>query len=79
MQIETGVVITSLTGIIGLSAWVGALWQTVNGHDETIKNNHQNAETSMERFRLENREDHNQIFRKLDDLSKYIRNGHTNG
>ena len=77
MQIETGVVITALTGIIGLSAWVGALSQKVNGHDKTIEDNRDNSETALERFRSENREDHKQIFCKLDEINKYIRNGHT--
>ena len=64
MQIETGVVITGLSAIIGLSAWVGALSQKVNGHDKIIEDT-----------RRENREDHQQIFSKLEEINKYIRNG----
>lgn len=68
MQIDTGllgVVITVLFAIIGLAASSGVLSQKVKQHDKDINSN-----------RAENREDHKQIFDKLEEINKYIRNGH---
>ena len=67
MQIDTGlfaIIVTVLLTLLGLSASLGALSQKVKGHDKDINAN-----------RLENREDHKQIFCKLDEINKYIRNG----
>uniref|UniRef100_A0A6M3KK15 Uncharacterized protein n=1 Tax=viral metagenome TaxID=1070528 RepID=A0A6M3KK15_9ZZZZ len=67
IQIDTGmlgVIVTVLLAIIGLAAGLGALSQRVNQHDKDILSN-----------RKENREDHQQIFTKLDEINKLIRNG----
>jgi len=67
MQIDTGllaIIITVLITIIGLAASLGALTQKVRQHDTDIQTN-----------RTENRADHQQIFSKLDEINKYIRNG----
>lgn len=63
IQIDTGLlasIITILITIIGLAAWTGALSQKVSHHEKAW---------------LNNREDHNKIFNKLDEINKYIRNG----
>ena len=67
MTFDSGMIAVSVTvliAIIGLAASLGALSQKVKGHDREINAN-----------RLENREDHRQIFCKLDEINKYIRNG----
>ena len=78
MQIDTGILasaITVLLTIIGLAAWIGALGQKVRGHDKTIANNRSEVDKAMERLHIENREDHKQIFAKLDQINETIKNG----
>jgi hypothetical protein len=67
MQIEP----SSLAGLlavfislISLAAWVGALSQKVKGHDKSI-----------EKIHTENREDHQKIFTKLEEVNLFLRNG----
>lgn len=60
-----GVVITVLVSIISLAAWMGALSQKVNHNEKGIEDD-----------RNTNRQDHQLIFSKLDEIGKYIRNGH---
>ena len=75
LHIETGVVITALTSLLLLAAWVGSLWQRVKGQGETIEYNRKQAEKERERIHVENRQDHAQIFNELKELSSLIRNG----
>ena len=67
MQIDTamlGIIITVLLAILGLAVAWGALGQKVRGHDKELTLQHN-----------ENREDHRQIFCKLEEISTSIRNG----
>ena len=59
------IVVTVLLWLIGLSFSSGRLWEKVR-HNQT----------EIEREHEENREDHQQIFNKLDEMVKLIRNGH---
>ena len=64
MNIDTGVlgvVVTLLLALLSLSAWTGALSQKVKRHDDNY---------------LENRSDHKLIFEKLEEINRYLRNGH---
>ena len=68
MQIDTGMLaifVTVLITIIGLSASLGALSQKVKNHGEQISSD-----------RKDNRDDHQQMFNKLDEINNYMRNGH---
>ena len=67
-QIDTGVVITALIAIISLAAWVGSLSQRVR-----------RSEKDIDCDRKDNRQDHQMIFEKLEEINKYIRNGKPNG
>ncbi len=67
MQIDTemlGIIVTVLIAVIGLAAALGALSQKVKQHDKDIYLN-----------REENRQDHRQIFDKLEEINKFMRNG----
>jgi len=57
------IIITILLSIIGLAVAWGALGQKVKRHDKDI-----------DRLHSENREDHRQIFNKLEEINAYIRN-----
>ena len=58
-----GIVITVLMAIIALAAAWGALAQKVRKHD-----------IELDRQHSENREDHQQIFNKLEEINNYLRN-----
>ena len=78
MTIDTGMLaifITISIAIIGLAAAWGALSQRVSNHGERIEANRQIAEKDTERLHIENREDHRQIFAKLEEINKFMRNG----
>ena len=67
MQIDTGMLsifVTVLIAVIGLAASVGALYQKVKQNKEEISSN-----------RKDNRDDHRQMFDKLNEINNYIRNG----
>ena len=67
IQIDTGMLgifITVLIAIIGMAASLGALSQKVKHNKEQIDSD-----------RKDNRDDHRQIFSKLEDINKFIRNG----
>ena len=64
IQIETGVLVTVLIALLGMSASLGALSQKVKQNKERIDTD-----------RKDNRDDHHQIFNKLEDINKFIRNG----
>lgn len=68
-------IIPGTIAVLGLAAWVGGLAQRVKSHDKTIENNRKKAEHDLERLHVENREDHRQIFSKLEEINQYIRNG----
>lgn len=88
IQIDPGGVmasiITVLLAIISLAAWMGALSQRVKGinsktdrdkqvTDKLIEANRREAEKSMERLHTENRDDHQKIFAKLEEVNLYLR------
>ena len=67
MQIDTGMLgifITVLLAMLGMAASLGALSQKVKHNKEQIGSD-----------RKDNRDDHQQLFRKLEDINKFIRNG----
>ena len=64
IQIETGVLVTVLIALLGMAASLGALSQKVKQNKERIDTD-----------RKDNRDDHHQIFNKLEDINKFIRNG----
>lgn len=64
-----------LLGIIGLAAAWGRLSQRVDRHDKDIADNRKEAEKEREKIHRENREDHRQIFAKLEEINNFIRNG----
>jgi len=67
IQIDTGMLgifITVQIAIIGMAASLGALSQKVKHNKEQIDSD-----------RKDNRDDHRQIFSKLEDINKFIRNG----
>ncbi len=76
IQIDSGVIITALIAIISLAAWVGSLAQKVKGHGKAIENNRTASVHALERLHTENREDHQMIFNKLEQIRSEIRNGH---
>ena len=69
------IIVSAVIALVSLSAWVGSLAQKVRGHDKTIENNRKKAEHDLERLHTENREDHRQIFTKLEEINQYLRNG----
>ena len=68
------ITITILLAIIGLAAAWGALGQKVKGQGKTIEINRKEIDKDIERLHTENREDHRQIFSKLEEINNYIRN-----
>ena len=67
IQIDTGMLsifITVQIAIIGMAASLGALSNKVKHNKEQIDSD-----------RKDNRDDHRQIFSKLEDINKFIRNG----
>ncbi len=76
MQIDTGmaaILVTVLLALLGLAMAWGALGQKVSRHDITIKENRENVEKDIERLHTENREDHRQIFTKLEEIQRFMR------
>ncbi len=67
--------ITVLLAVLGLAAAWGALSQRVSNQDAKIDVNQKSTEKEMERMHSENREDHRQIFSKLEEINAYLRNG----
>jgi hypothetical protein len=59
------IVVTVLLWLIGLSFSSGRLWERVRHNQVELDKEHN-----------ENRADHRQIFDKLDEMVKLIRNGH---
>ncbi len=68
----SGVIITLLTGLIGLAAWVGAINEKVKQHKQLIMEN----KNEVKEDREQNRQDHRLIFDKLDNLRDLVKNGH---
>jgi predicted Holliday junction resolvase-like endonuclease len=66
--------VTVLIALLGLSASLGALSQKVKSNCRDIENNRKEAEKDIERLHIENRQDHKDIFSKLEAMDKYIRN-----
>jgi len=56
---------------MGLAAGLGALSQKVKSHDKDISA----INTINETTRFENRQEHQQIFNKLEDINKFVRTG----
>ncbi len=78
MTIDTGMLaifVTVLLAIVGLAVAWGALGQRVHNQGQTIEANRRAAEKNTERLHTENREDHRQIFAKLEEINKFMRNG----
>ncbi len=76
MQLDTGIIailITVLLAILGLATAWGALGQKVSRHDVTIRENREQFEKELERLHTENREDHRQIFTKLEEIQRFMR------
>ncbi len=76
MTIDTGMLaifVTILLAIIGLAAAWGALGQRVNNQDDKIDANRKLTVIEMERLHSENREDHRQIFTKLEEINRFMR------
>jgi len=74
LQIDSGIVATIITvlfTLMGLAAGLGALSQKVKAHDKDISTINTINETS----RFENRQEHQQIFNKLEDINKFVRTG----
>lgn len=69
MQIDSGIVaifVTLLLSIVSLAAWLGSLSQRVKGNDDAV-----------ERIHIENRDDHQKIYAKLEQVNSFLRNGRT--
>lgn len=78
MTIDMGMLaifVTVLLAIIGLAAAWGALGQRVHNQDIKIEANRSLSEKELERLHTENREDHRQIFTKLEEIQRFMRNG----
>ncbi len=58
------IIITVLITLLGMAVAWGSLGQRVNEHDKML-----------ERLHSENRQDHQQIFNKLDEINQFMRNG----
>ena len=74
LQIDTGIIATIITvlfTLMGLAAGLGALSQKVKSHDKDISA----INTINETTRFENRQEHQQIFNKLEDINKFVRTG----
>jgi len=63
--------ISILISLLGVAAWLGALHQKVKNNRSDI-NKHIN---DMEKFKIENKQDHEKIVTRLDTI---IRNGRNN-
>ena len=63
-----GIAVPAGIWLLGLSFALGRLWEKVHDNCVDIENN-----------RKENREDHRQIYNKLDDLVKMLKNGYGKG
>ena len=80
MQIDTAMLaifVTILLAIISLSAWLGATGQRVRQHGKDISNVKKEGESNLDKLHKENREDHQRIFTKLEEINLFIRNGRT--
>jgi hypothetical protein len=64
---------------LGLSFSLGRLWEQVKNSSVHIAANKSELKTELDSYRRENREDHQLIFDKIDELSRYVRNGHGKG
>lgn len=68
MIVETGmaaIMITVLLSLVGMGVGWGTLRERVSHHSKAIETD-----------RKENREEHHQLFQKLDEIKDEIKNGH---
>ncbi len=75
MNLDMGMLaifVTILVTLLGAAVAWGALSQRVTNQGRTIEANRRSFEHDMERLHTENREDHRQIFGKLEEINKFI-------
>ena len=78
IQIDTGwaaIFVTIFLSLLAGFAWLGTLWQRVNGHDKEIKN----WILSFKENREENRQEHKAIMEKMDSVSRIINTNNPSG
>ncbi len=81
MILEVGhlaILVTVLLALFGIAVAWGALGQRVTNQDKTIEANRKSSERDIERLHTENREDHRQIFSKLEEINRFMQ-GDKNG
>ncbi len=79
MELDAGLVailVTILMALLGVAAAWGALGQRVSNQDRTIEANRQSTDHDIERLHTENRDDHRQIFSKLEEINRYMQEDH---
>ncbi len=74
-----GVFVTVLFAIIGLAVGYGTLREKVSQNRRDIDKERDNQKREMEKFAKENKDEHERIYNKLDEVNKYIRNGFAKG
>ncbi len=74
-----GVFVTVLFAIIGLAVGYGTLKEKVSNNRKDIDKERDNQKREMEKFAKENKDEHERIYNKLDEVNKYIRNGFAKG
>ncbi len=75
MEIDTGtlaILVSVLLAIMGLATAWGALGQKVNHQGQEIKENRDTTIKEIETLHKENREDHQRIFDKLEEMNKFL-------
>ncbi len=69
------ILVSIIVALLGVAVAWGALSQRVSNQDSKIDANKKATEKDIERLHTENREDHRQIFSKLEEINRFMQGG----